>query len=217
MFKRRKPRSTLAGVGRTLYPRGGWWRAIRYMAYRLRRLPDPAYKISRGIAAGVFTSFTPLFGLHFVIAVGLAWIMGGNMLAALLATFFGNPLTFPLIAGVSVELGSRMLGQDHSLPLDETFGAFSRVSVELWRNLRALLTGGDVHFEGFALFFDRIFMPYLVGGLIPGVICAVIAYAVSRPVIAAYQKSRIKKLRKKFEKQRRAAQKSAERRMRKEG
>lgn len=213
MFKRRKPRSTLAGVGRWLYPRGGWWRALIYMIYRLRRLPDPAYKISRGIAAGVFTSFTPLFGLHFLVAAGLAWLMGGNIIAALLATFFGNPLTFPLIAGLSVGLGSRMMGLEHSLPLDETFNAFSRVSVEFWRNVKAMVTGNEVDFDSFSVFFDRIFLPYLIGGLIPGVIAGLAAYAISRPVISAYQKSRIKRLKKKFDKQRRIAQESAARRI----
>ncbi|MBJ3764202.1 DUF2062 domain-containing protein [Maribius pontilimi] len=216
MFKRRKPRSTLAHMGRWLYPRGGWWRAILYMVHRLRRLPDPAYKISRGIAAGVFTSFTPLFGLHFLVAAGLAWLMGGNIVAALLATFVGNPITFPVIAGVSVGLGSKLLGQDHPLPLDETFDAFSRVSVELWTNANALLTGGSVEFDGLDLFMSRVFLPYLVGGIIPGVLAGLAAYAISRPVIAAYQKSRIKRLKKKFEKQRRAAQTSAARRLKKE-
>ena len=186
------------------------------MVHRLRRLPDPAYKISRGIAAGVFTSFTPFFGLHFLVAAGLAWLMGGNVLAALLATFFGNPVTFPIIAGLSVGIGSRMLGLDQPLPLDETFNAFSRVSVELWTNAKALVTGSAIRFEGFEVFLDRIFMPYLIGGIVPGVISGVAAYAVSRPIIAAYQKSRIKRLKKKFEKQRRVAQKTAKRRQSKE-
>ena len=53
MFKRRNPRSYASAIGRALYPRGGWRRATRYIGYRLRRLPDPAHKISRGIACGV--------------------------------------------------------------------------------------------------------------------------------------------------------------------
>ncbi|WOI55759.1 DUF2062 domain-containing protein [Palleronia sp. LCG004] len=216
MFKRRTRRSMLASVGRWFYPRGGWWRAIRYMAYRLRRLPDPAYKISRGIAAGVFVSFTPFFGLHFLVSAGLAWLIGGNMLAALLATFVGNPVTFPIIAGISVEIGSRMLGRRHALPLDETFDAFSRVSVELWANLSALLTGRAVHWDGFEVFATQVFLPYLVGGILPGIIAAIAAYAISRPVIAAYQKGRINRLRRKFDKQARAAQKTAAIRQKKE-
>ncbi|SEN10061.1 hypothetical protein SAMN04488012_105123 [Palleronia salina] len=206
----------MAAIGRALYPRGGWWRAARYMVYRLRRLPDPAYKISRGIAAGVFTSFTPLFGLHFFIAAGLAWIMGGNVVASLLATFVGNPVTFPVIAGASVELGARLLGQDHALPLNATFDAFSRVSVELWSNLKGVLTGRPVVWTGFEHFFSNVFMPYLVGGVLIGTVAGVASYLMSRPVISAYQKARIKRLKKKFEKQRRIAQEAAAKRMKKE-
>ena len=65
VFKRRTPKTFGRAFIETFYPRGGWGRAVRYVVHRLRRLPDPAYKISRGIAAGVFTSFTPFFGFHF--------------------------------------------------------------------------------------------------------------------------------------------------------
>ncbi|WP_375261297.1 DUF2062 domain-containing protein [Palleronia sp.] len=200
MFKRRTPRSTLAQIGRTLWPRGGWLRALRYVVYRIRRLPDPAYKISRGLAAGVFACFTPLFGFHFFVAAGLSWIMGGNILAALLATFFGNPITFPIIAAISVELGSWILGRPEPMPLGEVFNAFSHVSVELWDNTRAIFTPATVAWADMSAFFDMVFLPYLVGGIIPGLITAVAVYCVSRPIIAAYQKARINRLKARFEK-----------------
>ncbi|SFG98597.1 hypothetical protein SAMN04488020_105224 [Palleronia marisminoris] len=200
MFKRRTPRSTFAQIGRSLWPRGGWLRAVRYVVYRIRRLPDPAYKISRGIAAGVFASFTPLFGFHFFVAAGLAWIMGGNILAALLATFTGNPITFPIIAGVSVQLGSWILDRPEPMPLNEVFNAFSHVSVELWHNLHATFTSAPVIWSNMADFFAMVFLPYLVGGIFPGVVAGIVAYCVSRPVIAAYQRARITRLKARFEK-----------------
>lgn len=202
MFKRRSPRPTLHAIARALYPRGGWIRASTYMLHRLRRLPDPAYKISRGIAAGVFVSFTPFFGMHFLLATGLAWLMGGNIVASLLATFFGNPITFPFIAGLSVELGSAMLGIEQPMQLAETIEVFSQVSVEMWSNLKAVFTEDTVAWVRLSAFLDRVFLPYLVGGLVPGVVCACIAYAASRPLISAYQKARIKRLKLRFAKRR---------------
>ncbi len=201
VFKRRTPRTYVEIVSESLYPRGGWRRALRYVAHRLQRLPDPAHKISRGIAAGVFVSFTPLFGMHFFIAAFLAAIMRGNILASLLATFFGNPLTFPLIAAVSMELGSWMLGHP-GIPLPVVLSAFSNASYDIWHNFMAIFTPAQANWGGFGMFWDRVFLPYLIGGIIPGIACAIAAYILANPIIAAYQKARVARLKKRFAKRR---------------
>lgn len=201
VFKRRKPRTYVEIVSESLYPRGGWSRALRYVAHRLQRLPDPAHKISRGIAAGVFTSFTPFFGLHFFIAALLTMAMRGNILASLLATFFGNPLTFPLIAAVSMELGSWMLGYP-GVPLPVVLTAFTQASQDIWHNFLAIFTSETTNWGGLGLFWERVFLPYLVGGIIPGIACAIAAYILANPIIAAYQKARVARLKKRFAKRR---------------
>ena len=94
VFKRRDRRSALRVVGEALYPRGGWGRAFEYVKHRVRRLPDSPERIARGIWAGVFVTFTPFFGLHFIFAALIARMMQGNILASLMATFFGIPLTY---------------------------------------------------------------------------------------------------------------------------
>ncbi len=201
VFKRRTPRTYVEVVSESLYPRGGWRRALQYVVHRVRRLPDPAHKISRGIAAGVFASFTPFFGMHFFIAAFLAWMMRGNIIASLLATFFGNPLTFPLIAAVSLELGSIMLGQ-HVLPLPLVWSSFTHAADDLWRNFIAIFNNSPTHWGGLHGFFDRVFLPYLVGGIIPGIATASAAYILANPVIVAYQKARVARMKKKFAKKR---------------
>lgn len=197
VFKRRTPRTYVEVVSESLYPKGGWSRATRYVMHRLRRLPDPAYKISRGIAAGVFTSFTPLFGLHFVIAAGLAWIMRGNMIAALLATFVGNPITFPFIAAISMEMGTWMLGV-RGLPLPMVLASFTDAASDLWGNFRAIFTHGDAHWAGLNHFWDLVFLPYLVGSILPGLVAGIASYFLAYPVILAYQKRRVARMKKKF-------------------
>lgn len=200
MFKR-KPRSYLQMFVEFFYPRGGWYRASRYVLHRLRRLPDPAHRISRGIAAGVFVTFTPLFGLHIVIAVLITLLIRGNILAAILATFVGNPLTFPIIAGLSLQFGAFLLGHPaREVRLGQVVDGFGRASGDIWHNFLAMFTERQADWEGLALFYDRVFLPYLVGGIIPGLIAAGLAYALSRPVITAYQKRRVKQIRKRYEK-----------------
>jgi uncharacterized protein (DUF2062 family) len=201
VFKRRKPRTYYEAFSESLYPRGGWHRAAHYIVHRLRRLPDPAHKISRGIAAGVFACFTPFFGLHFVLATALAFVLRGNIMAALLATFFGNPLTFPIIAAVSMELGNWMLGLPH-IPLYQIAGAFSDAAVELWRNFMAVFTAEPTRWGSLNGFFSYIFLPYLIGGIIPGIATATAAYYLTEPVLHAYQKARVARLKKRFARKR---------------
>ena len=208
VFKRRDTRSWLQAVGHFFYPKGGWGRAVSYVGHRLRRLPDPPHKIARGVAAGVFVCFTPFFGLHFLLAAMLAFAMQGNLVAALLATFFGNPVTFPIIAAISLELGAWMLGTPGGLPLQTVFGQFGSASVEFWANLAALFTDDIAQWDRLRSFFYRVFWPYVVGGIIPGIIAGVAAYMLTLPAVAAYQKRRVKKLKARFEKRRRAMEKA---------
>ncbi len=201
VFKRRKPKTYYEAVTESFYPRGGWRRAVWYILYRVRRLPDPAHKIARGIAAGVFTCFTPFFGLHFVLAAGLAWLIRGNVMAALLATFVGNPITFPFIAAVSMEVGAWILDRP-PLPLPLVVSAFSDAALELWRNIMAIFTSAPTRWGSLSGFFDRFFLTYLVGGIVPGFVTAVAFYFLSNPVLHAYQKARVARMKRKFAKKR---------------
>jgi len=200
VFKRRRKRSFIENLSDSVYPRGGWLRAASYVWHRLRRLPDPPHKIARGVAAGIFVSFTPFFGMHFLLAAALTWILNGNILAALIATFVGNPITFPFIATVSIELGAWMLDLPGGMPLPRVFEAFTSASVEIWANVVAMFTDDPVRWGHLRDFFAEVFLPYLVGGLVPGVVAGVIGYAVTIPAVTAYQNRRRKRLLKRFQK-----------------
>jgi uncharacterized protein (DUF2062 family) len=173
-----------------VYPRGGFRRAVQYVTHRLRRLPDEPHRIARGVFAGVFVSFTPFFGFHFLSAALLGWVLRGNILAALLATFVGNPLTTPIIAITSVELGHRMLGIDAPMDVKSIIAAFTNAGTELWGNARALFTADVAHWENLGTFFHTIFWPYLVGGLLPGLAIGLAFYWATIPIVRAYQKIR---------------------------
>lgn len=195
MFKRREQRSWTHRIARTIYPRGGWGRAASYIWHRLRRLPDPPHKIARGVAVGIFVSFTPFFGFHFLLAAGLALLVQGNMLAALLATFVGNPLTFPFIATISLEVGNAILNLPGGMPLAHVVRAFSHASVELWSNFAALFTDRPARWDRLEDFWRTVFIPYAVGGILPGLFFGMLGYALTLPAVSAYQKRRARKLR----------------------
>lgn len=208
VFKRRDPRPWWKAVGNFLWPRGGWARAFEYVKLRVRRLPDTPEKISRGIWAGVFTAFTPFYGLHFIFSVLLAKVMRGNIPAALLATFVGNPLTYVPIGVIALQTGHWLLGTSgaRATNVEIVDGQICRIGCQfsnafgdLWHNLLAPITGRDAEWDGLAAFYAELFYPYLIGGLIPGVVFASLAYYLSVPVIAAYQNRRRKQLRAKLE------------------
>ena len=186
IFKRRERPPFWNRLREILYPRKGWWRPFDYARKRVRRLPDSPENIALGFSCGAFASFTPFFGFHFVIAGALAWVTGGNFIASLLGTIVGNPITFPFIAAAALNLG-------------------------WW------ITGAQAHekAQGFSFSWlvdniDVIFVPYLVGGLLPGAVTAVVAYFLCRPLVAAYQKRRREKLARMAAARRAAAEREAE-------
>ena len=210
VFKRRDPRSFLRAIGEFLWPRGGWGRGYLYIKHRIRRLPDSPERIARGIWAGVFTTFTPFYTVHFIVAFLIARTMRGNILAALMATFFGNPLTYVPIGVVSLKTGHFLLGTEFDEGAHRSFvGKFIDAGDDLKSNFIALFTGKDPDWHGLEVFFREVFHPYLVGGLIPGAITATVFYYISVTFIRAYQKRRRKRIKAKFEAiRKKAAQKA---------
>jgi uncharacterized protein len=204
VFKRRTKRTWLQWVGDGFWPKGGWTRAAQYINHRLRRLPDAPHRIARGIFAGIFISFTPLFGLHFFGAALIAWVMRGNILASLIATFVGNPITFPFIATLSVELGNHILGLGGEMSPLQIAAAFGQAGAELSANVTAIFTSEPTQWDRLHRFFERVYWPYLVGGIGPGIVAGLAGYYLSLPIIGAYQKLRKKRLTDRFEKQRAA-------------
>src|SRR4051794_4502526 len=101
-----------------MWPRAGWRRAGGYLLARLKRLPGTPHAIAAGLATGVAVSLTPFLGLHLALAVALAWLTGGNLLAAGFGTLVSNPWTLPLIWTVTYRLGCLVLGRPpHALHL----------------------------------------------------------------------------------------------------
>jgi hypothetical protein len=190
VFKRRDKQSNSQRLRALVYPPGGWRRSFHYVWLRLRRLPDRPGRIARGIACGVFVCFTPFFGFHFLLAVLLAWMVQGNKMAAFFATLVGNPVTFPVIAAMSIQLGEVMMQVDTPIPLSQVLGTFALAFGELTSNLVNLATRGSAEWEKLHSFFHGVFLPYALGGLIPGILAAAGSYALSHKIIVAYQNRR---------------------------
>jgi uncharacterized protein (DUF2062 family) len=207
VFKRRNPRSWLRLAAETVWPQSGWRRAGTYVMHRLRRLPDSPQRIARGVFAGVFVSFLPLYGVHMLSAALVALVIRGNILAAIFGTLVGNPLTFPAIAWVALETGYLVLGGDYTAPMSTLLDSFGAATSQLWDNGKALILGGETHWGELGRFWQGVFLPYFIGGIITGAIAGAVFYYLSLPIIVGYQKLRATKTRERVE--RRLAERAA--------
>jgi uncharacterized protein (DUF2062 family) len=174
LFRRRSKPSVVDRVRETVWPRGGWPRALRYFGKRIVRLSDSPHAVAVGFAVGVFVAWSPLFGLHYLLTVVIAFALRGNVLAALLAATIGNPLTVPAMWVADFKLGERILGVHH----------FHRVAVHVPETL--------AHHSFDAIL--PIIKPMLIGWLVLGGITAAISYFIVRAAVRAYQHARRERL-----------------------
>ena len=122
LFGRRDKPDFAERVRVFFWPRRGWIRSSQYVLKRILRLSGTPHAIALGVGAGVFASFTPFVGFHFILAGLTAWLIGGNLLASAFGTFVGNPLTFPVIWASTFALGNRILGIEASNALEFDLG-----------------------------------------------------------------------------------------------
>lgn len=191
VFRRRVPPSLGRRLRGLVLPPGGWRRGFAYVRHRVTRIPDAPHRIARGVACGILASFTPLFGMHFFLAAFLALVVRGNLIAALIGTAAGNPLTFPFIAILSLDLGHTILGtRADAVPISQIMTAFGQAGDEVFRNVRAIFGPETMNWGRLERFFHHVFLPYLVGGLGPGLLAAFASYWLSLPALHGYQKLR---------------------------
>ena len=84
--------------------------------------------------------------------------------------------------------------------MPQIFEAFSHAVGDIWRNFLAIFTADQAEWHGIGRFWHRVMLPYFVGGIGPGLVVSTAAYFATTPVITAYQKARVKRLKKRYEK-----------------
>lgn len=177
MFKRRKEHKIFQKIREFVWPKMGWLRFLQYYWHRITRLSGSTYHVAAGLACGVGISFTPFLGFHFILAGALAWIVGGNVIASAVGTFFGNPWTFPVIWIGSIHLGDYILGTDH----------FSKIN---FTDLQSVIDN-----------LAEIFYPMVVGGSLLGLVFGLVSCVLFYFLIRFYQRVRANKAKNKVGKE----------------
>ena len=123
---------------------------------KLIKISDTPHSISLGFSIGVFASFTPLIGVHIILAILLSWILKANYFSSVLGTFIGTPLTYPFIWFSSLYVGNIFIPiEDFNLI---ELGNSSFYSLEILSNIKPLIPS------------------FLIGALMVGLASAFLSY-----------------------------------------
>jgi uncharacterized protein (DUF2062 family) len=193
MFRRRKQMSVVHQVRSVVWPERGFRRLFSYLFQRVIRLPGTPFSIASGIACGVFASFTPFLGLHFILAAALALALRGNVLASAIGTFFGNPWTFVPIWLVSYEVGFELIhfnagqGSAAQLTIDELLSVMGDIA-------RFLTFSGKITWVDLKASLEHVLMPLLFGGVVLGIVAWLISFCLTYNAVKAWRAHRVRKL-----------------------
>lgn len=140
---------------------------------RFIKLKGAPREIALGFALGLMVGMTPFFGMHIVISVVLAALLGWSKIAAAIAVNITNVATAPLIYPITYLVGTKITGLNHSVQWPTT-----------------------VSLEGFLMLIKQspvIIIDLCVGGFVLGLPLAVAGYFFSYRAITLYRARRRKK------------------------
>jgi uncharacterized protein (DUF2062 family) len=143
------------------------------MTQRLRRLvqlllhiEDTPHRTALAFGVGILIAFSPFIGIHFGIALLVAFLFRLNRVAILFGTYLNNPWTLAPIYLAGTSLGCLLLGVSseglETIDWELTGWAFLQ---GLWTTLRPYL------------------WPFLIGNTLLGAACGMLGYFVLRRVL----------------------------------
>ena len=170
LFTPRQKRSFQAQARNWVWPKRGLRRAMVYQWHRLTRITATPHQIALGLATGVFMGFSPVVGLHMVVAALICLFSGGSVLAAALGTMVCNPISCPIMLISDYKLGTLFFGHLGHLP------DLSRLD----RGFLEILASPIEFAQLFWSVLGPVFLPLLVGGAVLGLLFAAPSYFLTR-------------------------------------
>jgi len=185
LFKTRKKSTFISKVFNFLWPKKGWKRIIKYNSLRLKRLPGSPHSIALGFTFGVAAALTPLFGLHFLIGIFLAWLFRASIIASLIGNLLGNPWTFPFICILNFKIGNFFYTDIN--PADINMKLLSNELYLLWNTIYKLCI--ELNYTQSLSYLDQLKLipPMLLGSLFTIIVAGIPCYFVSKYLIINYR------------------------------
>ena len=146
---------------------------------RLLAIDDPPERTALAFSIGVFIGFSPLLGLHTIMATAIAFLFRFNKIAIYTGTFINNPfLTLVPIIIASYAIGAFILGRPLRIP---------EQGLALLENPR--LFSGEYYQQLFVQSWSIVW-PFAVGAMVLSVVCSLLAYPLTLRALRTYRRHR---------------------------
>ena len=140
---------------------------------KLIKISDTPHAISLGFSIGVFVSFTPLIGVHIIIALIISWMIKANYFSSIIGTFIGTPFTYPFIWFSSIYVGNFFI------PIEDlnllTLDIKQLYLFDFLKNMKSL------------------FPSFLIGAFFIGTLSSIFSYFFTKQIIVLYRKKKQKR------------------------
>jgi uncharacterized protein (DUF2062 family) len=140
---------------------------------RLITIEDTPHSISLGSAVGIFMGFTPLYGIKTLLSFGTAWVLKSNRIAAVICVTL-HDLILPFAPA--------LYWWEYKIGFWAMHGRFP-----LRRGFRHVPLRDYVQWTTFF----TVGQPLLIGSLLIGVPCGVVAYFVCRMLVLGARKTHL--------------------------
>ncbi|MEA2174298.1 MAG: uncharacterized protein QOD00_1890 [Blastocatellia bacterium] len=146
---------------------------------RLLAIDDPPERTALAFSIGVSIAFSPLLGLHTILATLLAFLFRLNKVAIYAGTFVNNPfLTLVPIILASYAVGAFIMGRPLSLPPEDL----------LLLKEPHLLTGA--YWRHLFQNSGNVLLPFAIGGGVLSVVCSLVTYPLTLRLLRARKAKR---------------------------
>lgn len=151
----------------------------------LLHLKDPPRRTAMAFGVGVFIAFSPLLGLHTVMAIAIAFALRLNRVAVLAGAWINVWALVPCYM-FGTFVGTRLLSV-RSRRLDEGF--WDRAHSLVWSGFSNALVGdwaGAIKsFRAVLRAFGPLLWPFVTGNVLLGIVAGLVAYAIGRRFLEA--------------------------------
>jgi uncharacterized protein (DUF2062 family) len=141
---------------------------VRRWLDSLLHIDDTPERTAAAFALGVFFGFSPLLGLHTVLALALAFLLNLNRVATLLGVYSNLPWIIAPYYALATMVGARLTGNRIPRGFRSQLGALFGLSMwhgEFWRRLVVIM--------------KPLTLPYAVGSTFSALLLAAAAYQVA--------------------------------------